>query len=114
MTALSPPSGTRVAGRAGHAGRRATGVPGQRARPGSAAADESLLHRAATPYYLLLGATLLLLVLGLVMVFSASSVAAYRSFGSSYAIVAKQAMWVAIGLPMMMVASRLPVRVWRA
>ncbi len=114
MTALSPPSGTRVAGRAGHAGRRADGVPGQRAGSAGAAADESLLHRAATPYYLLLGATLLLLVLGLVMVFSASSVAAYRSFGSSYAIVAKQAMWVVIGLPVMMVASRLPVRVWRA
>ena len=113
MTAISPPSGTRVAGRAGHAGRRAA-VPGQRAGSPGAAADESLLHRAATPYYLLLGATLLLLVLGLVMVFSASSVAAYRTFGSSYAIVAKQAMWVVVGLPMMMVASRLPVRVWRA
>jgi len=73
-----------------------------------------LLHRAATPYYLLLGATLLLLVLGLVMVFSASSVVAFRSLGSSYAIVAKQAMWVAIGFPLMVLASRLPVRVWRA
>jgi len=114
MTALSPPSGTRVAGRAGHAGRRQAGVPRQRAGSDRPADDASLLHRAATPYYLLLGATLLLLVLGLVMVFSASSVAAYRSFGSSYAIVAKQAMWVAIGLPLMMVASRLPVRVWRA
>ena len=113
MTALSPPGGTRVAGRAGHAGR-SSGVPAQRRATDRAAAGESLLHRAATPYYLLLGATLLLLVLGLVMVFSASSVAAYRSLGSSYAIVAKQAMWVAIGLPLMIVASRLPVRVWRA
>ena len=35
-----------------------------------------LLHREATPYYLLLGASMLLLVLGIVMVFSASSVIA--------------------------------------
>jgi cell division protein FtsW len=73
-----------------------------------------LLFRPATPYYLLLGATLLLLTLGLVMVFSASSVVAFTSFGSSFAIVAKQAVWVAIGLPLMLVATRLPVRAWRA
>jgi cell division protein FtsW len=73
----------------------------------------SLLHRPATPYYLLLGASTLLLVLGLVMVFSASSVVAFAFMGSSMAIVSKQAMWVVIGLPLMWCASRLPVRAWR-
>ena len=78
------------------------------------AADQmSLLHRPATPYYLLMGACTLLLVLGLVMVFSASSVVAFAFMGSSLAIVSKQAMWVVIGLPLMWCASRLPVRVWR-
>ncbi|HEX6919729.1 MAG TPA: putative lipid II flippase FtsW [Actinomycetes bacterium] len=76
--------------------------------------EQSLLHRAATPYYLLLGATLLLLALGLVMVFSASSVVAFKYLGSSYAIVSKQAMWLAIGLPLAWLSSRLPVRAWRA
>jgi len=66
-----------------------------------------------TPYYVLLGATLLLLALGLVMVFSASSVRAYRTTGSSLSIVEKQALWVAIGLPLMWLASRLPVRAFR-
>jgi len=40
-----------------------------------------LLHREATPYYLLLGASMLLLVLGIVMVFSASSVIAFSFMG---------------------------------
>ena len=57
--------------RAGRAGRRTP-----RAEP-----PVSLLHRPATPYYLLLGASTLLLVLGLVMVFSASSVVAFAFIG---------------------------------
>jgi cell division protein FtsW len=73
-----------------------------------------MLHREATPYYLLLGASLLLLALGVVMVFSASSVVAFSFLGSSFAIVSKQAMWVVIGLPLMWLASRTPVQVWRA
>ena len=93
-----------------------TETPGLRT-PGSeqdaATRHVSLLQRPATPYYLLLGASTLLLVLGVVMVFSASSVVAFAFMGSSTAIVSKQAMWVVIGLPLMWCASRLPVRVWR-
>jgi cell division protein FtsW len=73
----------------------------------------ALLDGPATPYYLLLGASTLLLVLGVVMVFSASSVTAFAFLGSSMAIVSKQAMWLVIGLPLMWLASRLPVRAWR-
>jgi cell division protein FtsW len=73
----------------------------------------AVLERPATPYYVLLGATTLLLALGLVMVFSASSVNAFAFLGSSLAIVNKQAVWVVIGLPMMWLASRLPARAWR-
>ena len=77
------------------------------------AAYRTMLDRAATPYYLLLGASILLLSLGVVMVFSASSVTAFAFLGSSLAIVSKQAMWVVVGLPLMWLASRLPVRAWR-
>ena len=77
------------------------------------AAYRTMLDRAATPYYLLLGASILLLSLGVVMVFSASSVTAFAFLGSSLAIVSKQAMWLVIGLPLMWFASRLPVRAWR-
>ena len=94
-----------------------TSDPGLRAPAGSpaAAAEKpvSLLQRPATPYYLLLGASTLLLVLGLVMVFSASSVVAFAFMDSSMAIVSKQAMWVVIGLPLTWCASRVPPKFWR-
>ena len=71
------------------------------------------LLRPLASYHLLLASTLLLLAVGLVMVFSASSVKSYADTGSSYAIASKQAIYICLGLPLMVVASRLPVRFWR-
>ncbi|TIC81129.1 putative lipid II flippase FtsW [Nocardioides sp. GY 10127] len=69
-----------------------------------------LLERPLTPYYLLVGASALLLTIGVIMVASASSVYAYKYYGGdSYAIVKKQIMWLAIGLPAAFVASRLSI-----
>ncbi len=72
------------------------------------------LDRPLTSYYLLLGASTLLLTIGLMMVLSASSVYSYKTFGNSYHIVIKQLVWVALALPVAFVASRLPHRVLRA
>lgn len=72
-----------------------------------------LLHRPHASSYLLLGSTGLLLFIGLVMVFSASSVRAYATFGSSSAIAVDQAIYVALGLPIAIAASRMPVSFWR-
>jgi cell division protein FtsW len=66
------------------------------------------LDRPLTSYYLLLGASTLLLTIGLMMVLSASSVEAYKTYGNSYHYFLKQLMWVGIGLPVAWVASRLP------
>ncbi len=75
------------------------------------AALHDALERPLTSYYLLLGASALLLTIGLIMVFSASSVYAFQNYGGdSYAVVVKQLTWVAIGLPCAWVASRLPQR----
>ncbi len=71
------------------------------------------LQRPLASYHLLLGATLLLVSLGLVMVFSASSVRAYGTFGSSFSIALKQGIFIAVSLPVMFAASRAPVRLWR-
>ncbi len=68
------------------------------------------LDRPLTSYYLLLSASALLLTIGLIMVLSASSVWSYRNYGDSYAIVEKQLLWVAIGVPCAWVASRPPLR----
>lgn len=72
-----------------------------------------LLARPMANYYLLLGSTLILTVLGLVMVYSASSVDAYATQGSTYAIALRQLMWVVIGIPLMLLASRLKTQTFR-
>jgi len=46
----------------------------------------------------LFGTVLLLVLFGLVMVFSASAVMAQEDRGSPYAYLAKQALWVALGM----------------
>ncbi len=73
-----------------------------------------LLQRPLASWSLLLTSTLLLLVLGLVMVFSASFVRAYASTGSAYTTGLKQATFTCVGLPMMLVLARMPVRFFRA
>ena len=106
MTTYAPETRTRTsASKGGKATETEPGAP--------TPAFATLMQQPTTPYFLLLGASCLLLVLGLVMVFSASSVVAFQDFGSSLSIVRKQMTWVVIGLPAMWLASRLPVRLWR-
>jgi cell division protein FtsW len=71
------------------------------------------LDSPLTSYYLVLGTTVALAVIGLVMVLSSSSVEAYRQTRSSYSVFARQAGFAALGVPLMVVAARLPVRVWK-
>jgi cell division protein FtsW len=72
-----------------------------------------LLSRPLASYYLLVSAAGLLLVFGLVMVLSASSVTAYAEYKSSYYYFFRQLMWLAMGLPVFFVASRMSIRVFR-
>jgi cell division protein FtsW len=64
-------------------------------------------------YYLLLGTTLLLLILGLIMVLSASSIESYKVFGSSYTLAQRQALFAILGVVVMYFASRSSVEFWR-
>jgi cell division protein FtsW len=81
---------------------------------GRIAEARKVLDRPLTPYYLLLGATGLLLSIGLIMVLSASSVDSYKHHGgNSYYWATKQAMWVLIALPCAWIATRLPLRLLR-
>ena len=54
-----------------------------------------------------------LVVVGLVMVLSASSVEALRDFGSSWVVFQRQAMWVLIGAVGLLLAVRTDYRHWR-
>jgi cell division protein FtsW len=90
---------------------------GERLRPGRdlgiTASVRVLLDKPTTSYHLVLGSAGLLLVLGLLMVLSASSVLSLRDYGSSYAIFARQAIWVLVGIPLAWIASKLPIGVLR-
>lgn len=70
--------------------------------------------RPLTAYYLILGGSLLITVLGLVMVYSASQITALQlSLPGSY-FFRKQFLAAAIGAGLMLLASRMPVKLHRA
>ncbi|MFE6966083.1 putative lipid II flippase FtsW [Agromyces sp. NPDC057679] len=63
-------------------------------------------------YFLLLGTTLFLVVLGLVMVLSASLVESYLEDGGLLDQAIRQGVFAIIGIPAMLIASRMPERFW--
>ncbi len=71
------------------------------------------LESPLSTYYLLVAVVAALLLIGLVMVLSASSVSALRRGGSSYSVFLSQAQFAIIGVVGAVIASRLPVATWR-
>ena len=74
---------------------------------------ENFFNKPVNLYYMLLGSTLSLSVLGLIMVFSASSIHSFESKGSTYAIVLRQFIFLAFSIPMAWILSRLSLRQWK-
>ncbi|MBF4633996.1 putative lipid II flippase FtsW [Agreia pratensis] len=75
------------------------------------------LGRAFQPesrsYFLLLGTTMFLMLFGLVMVLSASSVSSYAGSQGAFGVFWRQAIFAAVGVPLMLILAQTPVRVWR-
>jgi len=72
------------------------------------------VFRADSPnFFWLLGITIVLVIIGLLMVLSASSVDSFLQDGQFFGAFARQAAYAAIGLPVMMVLSQLPLVFWR-
>jgi cell division protein FtsW len=67
-------------------------------------------NSSVTSYYALLGATGLLLAIGLVMVLSSSTITSIAAGHSPYAEFVRQGQFFLIGLPVMFAATRVPVR----
>ncbi|MBI3685757.1 MAG: putative lipid II flippase FtsW [Actinobacteria bacterium] len=74
----------------------------------------AVLDRPMTSLHLVLVTGALLLLIGLVMVASASMVDSYLTLGSTYGVFKKQLMWVAIGVPVFWLGVRLPPRAYHA
>ncbi|GAA2522717.1 putative lipid II flippase FtsW [Rarobacter incanus] len=62
-----------------------------------------------TSYYMVVGSSAMLIVFGLVMVLSSSSIEALADGESVFAEFLKQGMYVVVGLALMLVASRIPI-----
>ncbi|HRC12231.1 MAG TPA: putative lipid II flippase FtsW [Dermatophilaceae bacterium] len=89
---------------------------GGAAQPGLSSSLASLARRFDSPvtsYYLIVGTTTALLLIGLVMVLSASMVTSYKDDGSSYAVFLNQARFAGIGLVGAVIAARLSVAWWK-
>ncbi len=64
-------------------------------------------------FFLLLGTTVFLVVFGLVMVLSSSSIESHVQNDSFFTAFLKQGLYAAVGVPLMLVASRMPPRFWK-
>jgi len=71
------------------------------------------LESPVTTYYLLLSATAILVVIGLVMVLSASSVTSYHDTNSSFTVFFNQLRYAVIGVFAAFLASRLSLTAWK-
>ena len=72
------------------------------------------LFAAETPeFFLLLGTTLFLVVFGLVMVLSSSSIESYVDSKDFFAIATRQGLYALVGIPVMLIAARAPVSFWK-
>jgi cell division protein FtsW len=77
-------------------------------------AVHGMLARPLSSYYLLVSSSGLLLLIGLTMVFSATSVEAYADHGNAFAAIGNQAVYALLGLLGFWVCQRLPARTLRA
>jgi len=73
----------------------------------------ALLARPLADYYMLISTTALLLTIGLIMVYSATSVTQFGASGSAVASVQRQAVSAGVGLVAFWLCQRLPVQTWR-
>lgn len=75
--------------------------------------SKNFLSQPTSSYYLLLVSTAALTGLGLVMVLSASSIHSLETSGSSFSIFFRQLMFLGIALPLGLLSSRMPIRMWK-
>jgi cell division protein FtsW len=74
---------------------------------------ETFFTKPVNLYYMLLGSTLGLSLLGLIMVFSASSIHSLETKGTSFGIVLRQFIFLLLSIPMAWVLSRLSLKHWK-
>jgi cell division protein FtsW len=77
-----------------------------------AAARSRFLNTPVNHFYMMILSTAVLVVLGLIMVFSASSIHAIDTKGYAFAVVLRQFVFLLVGLPFAVWLARLPLQYW--
>ncbi|TDW31491.1 putative lipid II flippase FtsW [Cryobacterium psychrophilum] len=72
-----------------------------------------LFKAESTNYFLLLGTTMFLVAFGLVMVLSSSSVDSYLANAGFFGGIIRQGVFALIGVPLMLLASHMPIAFWK-
>ncbi len=80
---------------------------------GAIVAVKKLFAAETGNFFLLLGTTLFLVVFGLVMVLSSSAVTSFTESNDFFTGFLRQGMFAAVGVPIMLVASRMPASFWK-
>ncbi len=94
--------------------RTAESGPGARRRPaGAVVAVKNVFVAESATFYTILGVTLFLVVFGVVMVLSSSSVEQYAATHDFFGAASRQGLYAVLGVPLMLIASRVPSRAWR-
>ena len=88
--------------------------PAARSRPTVAVVPVKRIFAAArTDYFLLLGVTLFLVIFGLVMVLSSSTIESFSDDEGFFGRFARQGLFAVVGIPLMLIASRMPPTFWK-
>jgi cell division protein FtsW len=89
-------------------------TPEESQAPRAAVVAVRRLFAAEAPeYFMLLGTTLFLVVFGLVMVLSSSSIESYVSNKDFFTTATRQGLYALVGVPVMLIAARAPVSFWK-
>lgn len=78
----------------------------------NAKAKEKFLNQPINHFYMLMISSSILVVLGLIMVFSASSIHAIDTKGYAFAVALRQFIFLIIGIPTAIFLARLPIERW--
>ncbi|MCU1558259.1 MAG: ftsW [Microbacteriaceae bacterium] len=110
-----PRASTRPAGRPQQGGRQAPDAQAepQRRPPAAVVAVKRIFAAETGNYFLLLGATLFLVVFGLIMVLSSSSVESFITSGDFFNGFVRQVLFAVLGIPLMLIAARMRARFWK-
>ena len=75
--------------------------------------NKNIFSNPTAAYNLLLGSAGVLIVLGLIMVLSASGIRSYFTSGSSFSIAGRQLMWFCVGIIPMWLTFKIPPKAWK-